>query len=123
MDRATETLRDVVIDLEHRFWEASTDADFYRDNALPDAILVFAGGFGLVAVDEVIEMVEANTVPWATYELRDIHVVEGVDSVVVSYTARARKAGSDDEFRVHASSVYMQFGDAWKLALHQQTLA
>ena len=41
MDRVTDTLRDVIVDLEHRFWEASTDPEFYRAHVLPDAVMVF----------------------------------------------------------------------------------
>ncbi|NIR36639.1 MAG: hypothetical protein GWN07_11795, partial [Actinobacteria bacterium] len=44
------------------------------------------------------------------------------DAVVVTYRAHARKAGADTEFRASVSTVYMQFGGEWKLALHQQTV-
>ena len=50
-------------------------------------------------------------------------VGSGIDSVVLSYRATARKAGDDTEFRAYASSVYIHLGGEWKLALHQQTLA
>ncbi|MDX1690417.1 MAG: nuclear transport factor 2 family protein [Acidimicrobiia bacterium] len=123
MDRLTDTLRDTIVDLEHRFWEASTDPDFYRDHALPDAVMVFPGGHGIVPVDRVIDMVDANTVPWASYALGDLRVVEGVDSVILTYRATARKAGEETEMQLYASTVYVQLGGAWKLALHQQTLA
>ena len=122
VDRTTDTLRDVILDLEHRFWEASTDAGFYREHALPDAVFVFPGGHGILSAEQVIEMVEANTTPWAQYRLDGVLLVEGIDAVTITYRAHARKAGSDTEFRAYASSVYMQFGGDWKLALHQQTL-
>lgn len=122
VDRTIDTLRDVILDLEHRFWEASTDAAFYREHVLPDGVFVFPGGHGVVRAEQVIEMVAANSTPWAQYRLDGVVLVEGIDAVTITYRAHARKAGSDTEFRAYVSSMYMQFGGDWKLALHQQTL-
>ena len=114
-----------LLDLERRFWEASSarDGAFYRANVTEDALFVFPGAAGAWTREECAKAVEENDPPWAMFEIqqpRFVHLADGV--VLLTYVSRSQHTG-EDPFSMLISTVYRVADDEWKLAHHQQTMA
>jgi uncharacterized protein (TIGR02246 family) len=108
-------------ELERRGWVALSGADgaaFYADLMAGDGVMVFPG----MVLDkaEALRAIEGAP-PWATFELRDVRVVEATsDAAVVTYRATAQRAG-EKAYEALMSSVYARRDGRWQLLLHQQT--
>jgi hypothetical protein len=118
-------MRDELLALERRFWEASSasDGDFYRTQATADALYVFPGPTGVLTNEECATVVDDNHTPWAWFEIeqpRFVQLAEGV--VLLTYTSRAQHE-EGEPFSMRVSTVYRAVQDGWKLAFHQQTMA
>ena len=80
--------------------------------------MLLPGGMVIDSRAEVINSMRGA--PWTSFELSDERVVDlGASSAVVAYRATARRG--DDEYTALFTSTYVRDGDAWRLALHQQT--
>jgi ketosteroid isomerase-like protein len=108
-----------LLELEEAFWRRAGDADFYDANMTDDAFMVFPAPAGIMDRDATLAAVAAAS-PWITLEMAEVHVLEQGDSAVVAYRAQARRA-EGPEYNTYASSVYVNVGGDWKLAVHQQT--
>jgi hypothetical protein len=114
-----------LLDLERRFWEASSarDGDFYRTHVIDDALYVFPGTAGPWTREECAAAVEGNDAPWAWFEIQEprfVHLANGV--VLITYVSRSKHEG-DEPFSMLVTTVYRTIDDEWKLAFHQQTMA
>lgn len=117
------TVLDELLDLEHRFWDASSASygAFYRANCTHDAVFVF-GPTGPIDLDTCVEAVERNDLPWADVRLSGSRLVSlGDHAAVVAYRASARRGDSAAPVELYASSAYRRVEGAWKMAFHQQT--
>jgi hypothetical protein len=123
--REGEAMRDELLELERRFWEASSaaDGDFYRTQVTDDALYVFPGSTGVLNKDECAAVVEGNDTPWEWFEIdqpRFVQLGEGV--ALLTYTSRSQRGGAEP-FSMRVSTVYRGTDDGWKLVFHQQTMA
>lgn len=119
----TDDLTAELLEMEHRFWAAATDPDFYREHVADDAVMVFPYGVGAMDKDMVIYAVTASTEEWASHELEEVRVVPiGDDAAVITYQASADGA-ADRRFEAFVSSIYVRREGRWMLVFHQQTLA
>lgn len=113
-----------LLELERKGWEAlSTSGEaaqaFYAENLATNVLMLLPGGIVLDNRDEVIKSM--GGAPWTSFELSDERVLELVEgSAVVSYRATARRGGSEP-YTALFNSTYVREGDAWRLAVHQQT--
>ena len=117
------TTPDELLEIEHRFWDASSAAwgDFYRRHCTEDALFVF-GPVGVLDRDACAAAVDESDVPWAEVRLSESRVVSlGDRAALVTYRAVARHEGVDRPVELLVSSAYVHDGTAWKLAFHQQT--
>ncbi|MCJ7724882.1 MAG: hypothetical protein MUP76_00630, partial [Acidimicrobiia bacterium] len=71
----TNDLTAELLHLEHRFWEASTDPDFYREHVAEEAVLVFPYGVGAMDKSMVLYTVGANAEEWVSHQFDDVYVV------------------------------------------------
>jgi len=112
-----------LLDLERAAWDAlSSDGDaaatFYEGVLADDVLMLLPGGLVIDERSQVIDSMRGAS--WASFELTDERVLDlGETSAVVAYQAVARRDGN--EYKALFNSTYVRDGDAWKLALHQQT--
>jgi hypothetical protein len=112
-----------LLELEHASWRAlSTDGEaaaaFFSDVLSKDVLVLLPGGMVIDDRERVIESMRGT--PWTSFELADERVLDlSPECAVVVYKATARRDGRD--YQALFSSTYVREGDAWKLALHQQT--
>ncbi len=113
-----------VIELEERLWQANREGDgAYYDRVLRDDVLVVSR-FGVMGKTDVVPQVQTNRNPYLKTELSGHHVLElGADTALITYRADvvAEVNGSETEFAVLATSVYVREDDGWRSAFHQQT--
>lgn len=110
---------DQLLHLEEQFWKA--DADFYRDNLTPDALMVFADPIGAMTKQAIIESIGAAP-RWHRIQLEDVTQVPLTsDAMLLTYRATAEREPAEGSYAARASSVYVKCGDVWQLAFHQQT--
>ena len=65
----------------------------------------------------------AQSPGWSRFDAEDVRLVELGDGVaVVTYTFHARRA-PDTDYSAVLTSVYSRDGGAWRLRIHQQTIA
>jgi hypothetical protein len=118
VDADTEAL----LALEQAGWQSlcgGTAGAFYADVMTEDAVMVLAHG-ELMTRAEVIEALTAEPA-WTSYSIDDARtVVIGRDSTALVYTGIGHRQGNAD-FVATMTSIYVREGEAWKLALYQQT--
>jgi hypothetical protein len=114
---------DELLNLEHQGWKSlcdSTGADFYGSIMTADGVMVLA--HGQVFDRETVVASLNDAPPWRTYEISDERLIQiGDRDAILVYTGRAYRDGEEPAFVALMSSVYTREGDAWKLALYQQT--
>ena len=115
-------VRHELLDLERRAWEAlSTEgggAPFYEEVLAEEVLVLLPGG---MVIDDRRQLVDSmRGAPWSAFELSDERVFELTEGcAVVAYRGTATRDGS--EYVALFNSTYVRQGDAWRLALHQQT--
>lgn len=116
-------LQGTLLDLERRGWDSlcdSTGDAFYGNLMTADAVMVLANG-DVMDRDAVVRSLE-QAPPWRTYEISDVRLIGGGrDSATLVYTGAAYREADEPAFVAVMSSVYVREGDAWRLALYQQT--
>jgi len=112
-----------LLALEHRFWEASTDVDFYREHLADEAVLVFPYGVGALDKGMIAYTINASSEEWISHEFEEVQVVPiGDDAAVITYKAIGERP-DDEPFEAYISSTYIRRNGRWLLVFHQQTLA
>jgi hypothetical protein len=107
-----------LLKMEEDFWTAG--AEFYRQNLAPGAVMVFPG-LGLLEREAIIDGLAAAP-RWESIEIREPRVVPlGQDAAVLTYQARARRAGESTTYSALISSAYLLRDGAWLLAVHHQS--
>ena len=120
----SENLEEQLLEMEHAFWQASTDPDFYRKHVAEDVVLVFPYGVGAMDKKMVLYTIGANTEEWENYEISEVGAVSlAEDAALITYKVSAERAVGDEPFEAFVSSVYIRSDGPWLLAFHQQTLA
>lgn len=113
------TTDNIVIEREKGFWIGS--AEYYERWLAQEVLMVFPEPAGVLLRDKVLAGIRAGA-RWASVEMSDICMRSvGTTAVMLSYRARARKAGSAAEYSARVGSVYFSEGNEWKLAFHQHT--
>jgi hypothetical protein len=106
-----------VLQMEEWFWRGG--ADVYRRHLAGDALMVF-GPVGVMDRAAIVASVEASP-RWEDVAFDDARLVPLTDDTcVVTYTARARRAG-EAAYAALVSSVYVRRDGAWQMAFHQHT--
>ena len=113
------SVADQLLQLEERFWKS--DADFYDENLTPDALMVFADPVGAMTREAIVASI-GEAPRWEHVEFHDVtHVPLTSDVILLTYRATAQRAGMEAPYEARASSLYVERGDGWQLAFHQQT--
>ena len=118
------TRADDLVALEESGWRALSSGgpvarEFYDGLLDDDVIMLLPGG---IRLDDRAPMLDAMAgQPWASHTLEEPQVLPVTDDVaVVSYGVVAQREGAPT-YSALISSTYVRRGDAWRLALHQQT--
>jgi hypothetical protein len=114
---------DELIELERSAWQAlSTSGEaaaaFYEEVLAEQVLMLLPGG---LVIDDRAQVIDSmRGAPWTSFELADERVLDlGDGSAVVAYRATATRG--DQDYAALLNSTYVREGDAWRLALHQQT--
>jgi hypothetical protein len=119
----TDDLTSELLQMEHRFWEAATDPEFFGEHLADEAVMVFPYGVGAMDKAMVLYTIRANVEKWASFELTEVQLVPiGGDAAVIAYKVTAGRS-EDDPFKAFISSTYLRRDGRWLLVFHQQTLA
>jgi uncharacterized protein (TIGR02246 family) len=115
----TDIAREIE-DLERRGWHALSGrhgAAFYEEAMAGDGLMVFPG----MVMDKPKAIATIREVqPWATFELGDVRVAVDENAALITYQAKAQRAGQA-EYEAMMSSVYVRRDGRWLLLLHQQS--
>ena len=110
-------LHEELLELEHGFWDAAGDGDFYRRHMAEDGLLLIP--FGILDKEATVAAVE-DAAPWTSHQVQDLTVlVHGGAAATLCYRAEADRGG--DVFRAAIASTYRREGEHWRLVVHQQT--
>jgi uncharacterized protein (TIGR02246 family) len=115
----TDLAREIE-ELERSGWHALSGPDgaaFYEDAMAEDGLMVFPG----MVMDKPTAIATIREVqPWSRYELADVRVAADVNAALVTYRAKAQRAG-EPEYEAVMSSVHVRRDGRWLLLLHQQS--
>jgi hypothetical protein len=111
-----------LVEIERRLW--TNDAAIYEDSLVEDAVLVFAET-GPISRDFAVEAIRGENEEgrrWAEVDFEDVRVSKlTADAQLLLYRFNARWEQEEKWVKGLASSVYVDRGNGWKLAFHQQT--
>lgn len=104
--------------IEEQFWLAG--ADFYDQHLCANALMVLPPPTGVLDRPATLDAIQQGH-RWerATFEKRRF-ARPASDVAVLAYSAIALR-DSGPAYRAICSSTYVKVGEAWLLALHQQT--
>jgi hypothetical protein len=110
--------RSELLDLEHRFWSATGDPDFWRERFADDGVVVLEMGM----MDKATVMsTQEDAAPWIECSIEDARVLRlGDDAASIAYRVTARRR-DEDAYSAVASSSYARHDGTWQLVVHQQT--
>ena len=122
-DMVTKERQDELVDLERQGWDALCDgsgAEFYGRVMTPAGVMVMANG-AVLDREAVVEALRQSPA-WASYEIDDVRMVPVTDgAAALVYRGTGHRDGDGDSFVGLMTSTYVRDGDAWRLALYQQT--
>ena len=113
-----------LLELERRAWDVLLETResviaFYGEILMEDAVMALPGGLLLDGRDAILEAMDAQR--WVSYEMAETRVVRlSDDAGAVVYRASAKDRQGDDYVAL-MTTVYVQRGGEWRMALHQQT--
>jgi hypothetical protein len=115
-------LREQLLTLEEGFWNATQDPDYYEEHMADDGIAVFGEPSGVLHKEQAVAETRKTDGPmWSNTRLEDAKVTQLASGVVVlTYKGSALRGGQP--YSAYCSSVYVDHGGRWKLALHQQSV-
>lgn len=112
-------IEDELVALEHGFWEAAGDGDFYADHMHDHGRCLLP--VGVLDKSSTIDAI-ARAEPWSSHEFDDIEVHEpGPEVAVLTYKSIATRTNSDDTYEALISTTYIRNSGSWQLLIHQQT--
>lgn len=115
-------LENKLVGIEKKLW--TNDADFYANNLLEEAQLVF-GETGVISRDAAVDAIRKENKEnrkWAEVEFDGIHMVNLTpDVALLTYKVSSRWEHESSFVFALATSVYLKRDGKWKLASHQQT--
>lgn len=107
--------RDAILSIERELAEG--DDETYRKYLTDDALVVVPGAS--MSKDETLDAMSESP-GWGAVSLDDPDFFDLADGVVLlSYSFHGERGGSS--YDATLSSVYVEAGDGWRLAFHQQT--
>jgi Domain of unknown function (DUF4440) len=119
---AGETVNEMLA-VERTLW--SNDPKIYGDTYTPDAVLIFpvVGRLDRDAAVAAIHRENAEGRAWAEVHFDDTRAqwISPDQVASVTYIATARWNYESVSSKTLCATVYVQAGNGWKVALHQQT--
>jgi hypothetical protein len=115
------SLREKLIEIETKFWEAPPDGSVYREHMVAGGRVLMPLPAGIMNRERTIEAIDGSP-PWTDYEFEELEFYElSDDSAILTYNATATRKGMDDPYRTLITSTYRKQDNEWKLVTHQQT--
>ena len=113
---AAETIEDKLYALEQGFWTGG--GDFYRAHLDDMCLTVFPEMTALLDREKIAQQV--GDTRWGDLAMtRKGYLSLAPDFAIICYESSARRG--DRAYRALVSSGYVQRGEDWKMAFHQQT--
>ena len=106
-----------LVALEHRFWDAAGDGDFYRTHMAEDGLCLLPPG--VLDRDATADAID-RAAPWTAHRFHDVVTfTHGGASATLCYRADAQRG--DVDYRAAISTTYRRSDEGWELLVHQQT--
>lgn len=123
MPQQTET----IVALENKFWQSMQDKDAKAAKAMIADECLITGPMGAMKLDpdKYEEMTRDGKWSLESFALSDVDVVFPADDVaVIAYTVHQTGTMKDQPMDMTCadSSTWIKEGDAWKCALHTETI-
>lgn len=121
-----DALKNEIIALETRFWDAVQARDAQTAASLSDdpCIVVGSHGVGEIGREAFSQLMKQDKWAIAGYSLKDVHVRQISDDVVaVAYTVDedGQLEGRDLKLKAYDCSVWKKVGDRWICVVHTET--
>ncbi len=115
-------LREQLLTLEEGFWNGTMDPEYYQEHMADEGIAVFGEPAGVMNKEQAVAETRRTDGPmWSNARLEDAKVTQLASGVVaLTYKGTALRGG--EPYSAYCSSVYVDHGGTWKLALHQQSV-
>jgi uncharacterized protein (TIGR02246 family) len=121
-------IKDELLGLEKRYWQAIKDNDFEAALALTDDPCIVTGAQGVASIgrDRFREMMKSTN-----YKIEDVFIdpdvqvrVLGQDTAVLAYTVHERVTVDGKSVTMDAAdaSTWVRRGERWVCALHTESL-
>ena len=116
-----------IIDLETRFWQSMQDKDVDTAKSLIARAGLVTGPMGTMTIDpeKYAQMTRDGQWTLDQFEMKNVEVVQpNPDSAIIAYEVHqtGEMKGKPMDMRCADSSVWVKEGDAWKCALHTETI-
>lgn len=112
----TESIEDMLYELEQGFWTGG--GDFYRAHLDGLCLTVFPEMTALMDSEKIAQQV--GDTRWSDLVMdRKGYLSLSADFAIICYEASAKRG--EQAYRALVSSGYVLRGDDWKMAFHQQT--
>ena len=116
-----------ILDLESRFWQSMVDKDSETAKAMIADECLITGPMGSMKIDpeKYAKMTEEGQWSLDSFEFSDTEVIFPSDGVaVVAYKVhqKGKMKGKAMDMQCADSSTWIRDGDAWKCALHTETV-
>ncbi len=120
-------LKDKLLELENRFWQAIQDKDIETATGLTDFPCLIAGAQGVMSVskEQFEGMMKSENYTLERFELKDAEVrplAEGVAALVYTVKEKLTVDGKAIDLDASESSVWIQRDGEWRCGLHSESL-
>jgi hypothetical protein len=119
---ADDALLTELLALDERFFEPGAGRALYEEALADPSLMVVPGPPPLDRGQALDAAAQSEAIGWTSHEIHDgARLLRlGPDVASITYRATAVRDGQEP-YHALFTSVYVREGDAWKLALHQQT--
>ena len=126
MQQPKDALKQEILALETRFWDAVQSRDSQTAARLSDdpCIVVGSQGVGEISHEVFSQMMKQDRWTIAGYSLKDVHVRQiSEDVVAVAYTVEedGQLEGRDMKLKAYDCSVWKKAGERWICVVHTET--
>jgi ketosteroid isomerase-like protein len=121
-------LKQELLALEQRYWNAIKDKDAQTASALSDdpCLVVGAQGVGALSRKALANMMKQPSYELLGFTLDEVHLERMADNVAaLAYTVTERLTvdGKPVSLKAHDSSVWVRRAGRWSCALHTESIA
>jgi hypothetical protein len=118
--RCSMTTKEELLEIETGFWHAVGNPEYYREHMADSGIAVFGEPYGVMRKADALRAAGEAPELWRNIRIEEPRVQE-LDENVVLFVYKGSAEQDGRPYSAYCSSVYVNRGGVWQLALHQQS--